>query len=89
MQPSFPERTTTGFPSKSGRKTRSQETKKLLQSISPMYDIANQYTSLVCLGLSVHPSYESLLIPFTEKTTLDVDFFASMAIDYYSSLQIS
>ena len=35
MQPSFDDRTTAGRPSSAGRKTRSQETKKLLQSASP------------------------------------------------------
>ena len=35
MQPSFDDRTTAGRPSRAGRKTRSQETKKLLQSASP------------------------------------------------------
>ena len=35
MQPSFDDRTTVGRPSRAGRKTLSQETKKLLQSASP------------------------------------------------------
>ena len=35
MQPSFDDRTTAGRPSSAGRKTLSQETKKLLQSASP------------------------------------------------------
>ena len=34
MQPSFDDRTTVGRPSSAGRNTRSQETKKLLQSTS-------------------------------------------------------
>lgn len=37
--PSLLESTTTGFPIKSGLKSLSQETKKLLQSMSPMYFI--------------------------------------------------
>ena len=37
--PSFDDRSSTGLLSKSGRKSRSQETKKLLQSIGQIYDI--------------------------------------------------
>ena len=39
--PSLPESTTTGRPSKSGRKTRSHETKKLLQSAKANTGLVN------------------------------------------------
>lgn len=42
IQPSFAESTATGFPTKSGRKSRSHDTKKLLQSINPI--MYSQYT---------------------------------------------